>query len=206
MPNEEIKVVLILSAWGTGSSSVTGFLDKCGVYTCPPHHHTNDPRTPVAYESILYKNALADCFDEFSLKRKGSIENFTTFFEKWLGEQITIAKNIDATHIALKHPLQIFLLPRIEQITKVKYVVVTRPLIDIENTRKRRNWRPVYGEAGAKVIYREIYSYMHRKNKPYLALPYAEFRTDYDLRILLLNYIGLKPKSVQLNDAENWLK
>ncbi len=41
-----MKSILILSSWGTGSTAVTGYLDKLGAYSCAPHFHTNDEKTP----------------------------------------------------------------------------------------------------------------------------------------------------------------
>lgn len=73
--------IIIIATWSSGSTALTGFLQQCGAYTCPPHQKTNDERTPIAYESLLYADALRKIFDEFTLKKKGDFEVFRRFFK-----------------------------------------------------------------------------------------------------------------------------
>ncbi len=171
MEPEDVKVIVLLSAFGSGSSAVAGFLDKCGAHSCPPHVHTNDPRTRTTFEPALYREALLKCFDEQTLKQIGKSEDFIAFFKPWLENEKAIAASGGRTHIVLKHPLQTFLLPAIDQIARPTYLVVTRPYEEIEQTRLRRGWSPVFGEAGAKAVYGAIYSYMHQSGKEYLSVP-----------------------------------
>ena len=58
-----MKAVVIIASWSSGSTAVTGYLDKCGAYSCPPHLNTIDKRTPNSYESIEYGTELAKLFE-----------------------------------------------------------------------------------------------------------------------------------------------
>ncbi|THH38411.1 hypothetical protein E4Z66_02235 [Aliishimia ponticola] len=197
---------MLLSAWGTGSTSVAGYLDRCGVYTCPPHQETIDERTPNAYEPQAYRAALADVIDEFTLEPKGDADSFRAFLEPWIEGEREKAADANAPMIALKHPLQTYLLPVLEEVLRPRYVLITRPFADIEATRQRRVWHPVYGEAGAQQIYGVLYTWLHDSARPYLGLPYAAFRSDPGLRRKLLEFLDLDPPPDSLRAAEDWVR
>ena len=143
-----MKTILILCPWSSGSTAVAGFLDRCGGHTCPPHFSTNDPKTPNPYESLALRNALHNLIDieTPTFEQKGTEAVFEKFFSKWIEEQKTLAQNIGKTFLVLKHPLKIFALHIIEKYIDAKFLVVTRPLEKIEQTRIRRKWPDVYGK------------------------------------------------------------
>ena len=201
-----MQVVFVLSSWASGSSAVAGFLGKCGCYTCPPHFSLLDPRTPNSFESTEYRDALMACIDENSLERISPTSNFVAFLSDWLPAQIQKAEEQGYHYLVLKHPLQSFLLDEITKIVKPIFVVVTRPLEKIEQTRRRRDWGPVYGSAGAKSIYSAIYSYLHNNSKCYLAVPYEEFRNDVDMQRHLIDYCSIKTTDTQIHSASTWLR
>ena len=201
-----MKVILILVSWSSGSTAVSGFFDKCGCYTCPPHFSTNDVRTPNAYEPKEYRDALAECIDELTLKQVGAYEVFSEFFAEWLPNQMEKAQSGGCEAVVLKHPLQSFLLREISTVCDPINVVVTRPFSKIEATRKRRKWGPVYGMKGAEAIYGRTYSYLHINSQAHLSVPYEKFRESADLRQTLLDFCGLQPSSEKLRQAVNWLK
>lgn len=203
---DDVQVVVLLSGWSTGSTSVAGYLDRCGAYTCPPHQTTDDERTPVAYEPRAYMQALGACVDEFTLEPKGQAEDFEAFFVPWLAQEKAKAAAAGCGVIALKHPLQTYLLPVLEDCAAPRYVVITRPFEAVEATRQRRGWHPVYGEAGAQQLYGVIYTWLHGAARPYLAVPYDAFRADPALRSDLLAWLSLEPDPAQLAEAEKWLR
>lgn len=205
MDSADISVTVVLSSFGSGSTAVSGFLDKCGMYSCPPHQRTNDERTPNSYEPRAYRDALADCIDEFTLKPQKDIQQFSDFFAAWLEQEKTKARDLGLNHITIKHPLQTFVLPVIDKLASPKYVVVTRPFSQIEETRLRRDWHKVYGQAGARVIYNTLYAYLHESGKPYLVVPFGEFKTNETLQRQLLAYLQLSPSEEQLMQAQKWL-
>ena len=167
------KVIVILSSWSSGSTAMTGFFDRCGGHSCPPHFQTNDQRTPTAYENKDYVDALHKFIDtdskESLFTQKGDIKKFLEFFEQWFTSQVTISRNIGKQFLILKHPLQIFVLDQIEPYFEPKYVVLTRSLEKIEQTRVRRNWAEVFGKKGASILYDEINTYFKKKTKTFFS-------------------------------------
>ena len=203
---DDFDVVLILSSWGSGSTSVAGFLDKCGGYTCPPHVPTVDERTPNAYEPEALRTALNLCIDEKTFNPLGNAEIFVRFFAEWVAEQKQKATEAGCRRIVLKHPLLAFVLPAVAKMASCRFVVVTRPYAAIEATRLRRNWHPALGKAGAKVIYDRIHDYLQEMQAPYLTVAYNAFREDAALRSTLLSYVGLQPDAETLTEADNWVR
>ena len=201
-----MKVILVLASWSSGSTAVAGFLDKCGCYSCPPHQTTDDIKTPVAYESKQYRDALVNCIDECTLKIKGSAEDFESFFKEWIAQQYVKARENGCSSIILKHPLQSFLLQKITKHISPICVVVTRPLAKIEQTRLRRKWHPVYGAAGAKAVYNATYIYLHENGYCYMAIPYEKFREDDFVRKQLLSFCGINPTIEQMHSAISFIK
>ena len=203
-----MKTILILCSWSTGSTSVAGFLDRCGCFTCPPHYPTNDPKTPSAYESHSLRNQLHQLIDietdEF--RQIGKEEVFESFFKDWIEEQKKIASNIGKNFIVLKHPLKIFAMKIIEKYTNPQFMVLTRPLEKIEATRLRRSWPDIYGEKGAVVIYKKIFEYLQQNNLSFLNVSYTDFLNNEKEQQKMIEFFGLKPSERQLEDAKNWLR
>src|SRR5450631_2245828 len=159
--SDEIKTILAPSSYSSGSTAITGFLEQCGAYACPPLTATNDPLTPSAKEPLEYRNILVSCVDEFSLRKQKPNSVFLEFFVKWHPIQLLKAAEAGSKAIVLKHPLQAFFLDEIFSICDPRLVLVHRPFDRIEATRLRRKWHPIYGKAGAQVIYNSLYSKLH---------------------------------------------
>ena len=201
-----IKIILVLSSWSSGSTSLAGFLDKCGAYSCPPHFQTNDPRTPNAFESKEYRDELKKYVDESTLKFIKDPKDFEFFFNDWINKRIEEAKEKKCTHIFLKHPLQIYLIDQIIKTCETQFVIITRPFKEIENTRIRRKWPKVYGSYGANILYNSIYGFLHQNEDSYMVLPYNKFRTNFEIQKKLLSFLDLNPSDAQIESAKNWLR
>jgi hypothetical protein len=202
----EVQVVVLLCSWSSGSTSVAGYLDKCGAYTCPPHQKTNDERTPVAFEPLAYRNALAKFTNEFTLKNVGDRADFIAWFSEWLPKQRQKAAEAGCKVIALKHPLSVYLMAEIYAISDCKFAFVTRAFQSIENTRKRRKWAVVYGIQGARILYNTAWRTLQNMGLPYVSVPYEQFRESAEIRQLLLDYCGLEPNEEQRAAADAWLR
>tara|TARA_X000001036_G_scaffold428710_1_gene458856 strand:+ start:1154 stop:1765 length:612 start_codon:yes stop_codon:yes gene_type:complete len=203
-----MKIILILCSWSSGSTSVAGFLDRCGCHTCPPHYPTNDPKTPNAYESHALRNHLHQLIDieTSEFKQIGKEQVFESFFKDWIEEQKELASNIGKNFIVLKHPLKIFVMKIIEKYTNPEFLVLTRPFEKIESTRLRRRWPEIYGEKAAVVIYKKIYEYLQQSNHSFLNVSYANFLKDQKEQQRIIDFFGLNPTDRQLEDAKNWLR
>lgn len=207
MKAEDVKIILVLASWSSGSTSVAGYLDKCGAYSCPPHVHTVDDRTPNAYEPAELKQVLGLCIDEDTLEPTTRINAFEPFFANWIAKQRQKAAEAGHRFIVLKHALQSFLLPAITKIEPhCRIVVVSRPFAKIEATRARRNWAHSYGEVGARKVYGATYTWLHENNHGYLVVPYERLRSEPELRDEMLIYLGLTPTPQQRAEADAFLK
>lgn len=207
MPDtNDMPVVVVLSSWGSGSSAIAGYLDKCGGYTCPPHVTTVDEKTPNSYEPKVLRDVLLQCIDERTLQPKGNAELFVRFFRQWTAEQKQLAAAAGYDVLVLKHALLVFMLPAIIRMASCKVIVVTRALESIEKTRVRRNWHPTLGQDGAKIIYSTASNYLRESGISFLSVAFEEFRTSQHIRETAISFAGLKPSPEQLAEAEIWLR
>jgi hypothetical protein len=204
--SDDIKTILILSSFSSGSTAVAGFLEQCGAYLCPPLTLTNDPLTPSGKEPVEYRSALVSCIDELSLRRQKPSSVFLEFFTAWHPIQSTRASEAGSKAIVLKHPLQAFFLDEIFKVCDPKLVLVHRPFNNIEATRLRRQWHPVYGKAGAQVIYNSLYSKLHEGLKAYISVPYESFLTNSAIQDDLLSFCSIDPTASELTEARKFLR
>ena len=204
--NSGLKVIVVIAAWSSGSTAVAGYLDACGAYSCPPHLHTNDGRTPNAFEPAALRHALMQLFEEKTLKEVGSQDDFLNFFENWWPQECEKAQDLGCSHIVLKQPLQTLILPYLHKRLDPTYVFVTRPLQDIEKTRVRRNWPPVYGGKGAKALYGVAFDFLVQAGCSYISVPFDHFRSSAALREKVLAFTELNPTEAQRAAADAFLR
>lgn len=203
---DDVQVSVILGAWSSGSTAMTGYIERLGGYSCPPHVMTNDERTPNSHEPKVLRDSLAKCVDEMTLKmRLKDRQVFRDWFAKWLYAEKQKAAREGYDHIVLKHPLTAFFIEDIEAVAQPRWVVITRPFEAIENTRLRRRWHPVYGKAGANVIYSRIFSVLMNHSITALCMNFDAFRKHADERARLEAYLGLAPTAEQRDQANAWI-
>ncbi|MGO4917732.1 hypothetical protein [Pseudogemmobacter sp. W21_MBD1_M6] len=200
------RVVLVLGPWSSGSTAVVGYLARIGAWTCPPHQLTNDPLTPDSHEPKAFRDALCSVFDEITLNPTRPVEFFTEFFATWLRAEQSVCQSLGHTTIALKHPLSAFAIPQILSICDPEILVVVRPIGQIEKTRKRRGWHPVYGADGARRIYGSIFSSLIGAGRSFSAVSYPDFLANPATRLKLCQVANLSPGSEKIRAAENWLR
>jgi hypothetical protein len=145
-------------------------------------------------------------YDEFTLQQKGEMGDFANFFENFSLDELRKSRDLGFQTIALKHPLQSFILPYIDRAIHPKYVFVTRPLDAIETSRQRRRWHSVYGMQGARQIYSTATDFFIDNSVPYLSVPYGAILHDEGLRRTLLNFCNLQPTSEMLQAGVSFLK
>ena len=201
-----MKTILILSSWGTGSTAVTGYLDKLGAFSCAPHFYTNDDKTPNSFEPLELRNLLNEYVNELDFKLKKDPKPFEEAFSNWISSQSSIASEQGHTHLVLKHPLLIFFLPTIYRYCDASSVYITRNIESVEKTRQRRQWPENFGRVGVLKIHKILYDLYLKMNKPVLQLPFESFRSNIESRLELIRYTGLRPSKEQITEAENWIK
>ncbi len=201
-------VILVLSSWSSGSSSIAGYLSNCGAFPCPPFYKTNDPLTPISYESQGLRKLLIEHFDEHTLKRKFPGVEFVSQYKSFLESAMVKFKETEDERILLKHPLLIFFLEEIRKLHPIKVVVVTRSLELIEQSMLRRKWEwnPMYGKKGAQIIYNHIYDELHATSTSYFSIAYEEFLKDENTRLALIDYCELDPTAQQIQNANQFLR
>ena len=136
-----LTYICILAPWSSGSSALAGFTSLRSPYL-PPHLFSNDERTLNTFESLAYRNQLHQLIKiQFPDKDKCSFTStkrdaFEDFFSEWIQSQSEIATNLNKTHIVLKHALQTFALTSLTKFIQPKFIVLERPVEEIEKTRK----------------------------------------------------------------------
>lgn len=204
--NQSIPVVIGLGPWSSGSTAITGYLERCGAWTCPPHQMTNDELTPNSHEPRQFRDALCSVFDELTLSRKLPDSEFVKFFEPWIEQERIKARLNGSPIIFLKHPLSAFVIQQIRELCDPEFVVFLRPLKIIENSRLRRRWHPIYGSAGASKIYSVIFTNLIANGISFSAVSYDDFLKDGRRRNNLCTQLKLSPTEEMKKSAEAWLR
>lgn len=201
-----MKVIIVLGSWSSGTTAVTGYIQKLGAYSCPPHIQTVDERTPDSFESIAFRNALASCINELTFERLQPLEQFQAFFGPWLEARTAEAEAAGKSAIVLKHPLSAFAIPQIIAACDAQFLVVTRRFESIEATRARRNWRLSYGSQGANRVYSALYSGLMEAKQSFLSIAYEEFLASEPKRKLLRDYLAISSEDTAISAAEDWVR
>jgi predicted O-linked N-acetylglucosamine transferase (SPINDLY family) len=177
----KMKVIFIAGSYGSGTSAITGALDKMGVSTLPPHFSTNDAQTPNSFESLAFRALVNSFADETNLKvDKNKEAKFIADVKKLIQE----ADGGAANAVVLKMPLASICITQLIEALDPFVILVHRPFSEIEASRMRRNWPAIYGAMGAEVIYSTLYRELTNMKKSYLALSYHDLQENPRLEIL----------------------
>ena len=95
--------------------------------------------------------------DEQTLIIAGNRFQLITEVQQWLGQLLQNDGRGNRV-VVLKHALLSLIIPELISLLQPKFIIVRRPFADIERTRARRQWPPIYGYLGARIIYDRIYS------------------------------------------------
>jgi hypothetical protein len=179
-PRRKMKLVLVCGAWGGGTSAVAGLMANLGAQGFGPYHRTNEPRTPVSFEFIPFRNTILQVASEETLALKPDAAMTARIGLNRLHRNIVQQKY--GTHdpdgpipILFKYPLSALLMPEICEVFDTRLIYVRRPLEDIERSRARRQWPVEYGREGAKVIYRAMDDFEQLQSHPIFTVHYADF-------------------------------
>jgi hypothetical protein len=211
-PRRKIKLVLICGAWGGGTSAVAGVVAKLGAQGFGPYHHTNEPRTPVSFEFLVFRDIVRRFVSEDTLElRPGAPEACLADLRRLhrdIGRQKYGFYDLDGTvPILFKYPLSALLISQICQVFDTRLVYVTRSLEDIERTRRRRNWPAQYGRQGAEVIYRALHDFEQLHSHPIFPLQYADFLAAPAACVQdLARFAGLEPTAAMRDLAVDFFR
>lgn len=185
---------------------MTGYLERLGGYTCPPHIQTRDERTPNSHESIEFRNLLAAFRDEFTLKPLRPVAEFVPLLRKWHQTKRDEAVAAGGKVMVLKHPLSAFFVPQLAELEGASFVVITRRFAEIEKTRERRNWLAVYGAEGARAVYSALMSGLIEAEVSFEAIAFREFLKDSAARERFRANLPPGLRDADPDAAENWLR
>jgi hypothetical protein len=207
-----MKVLFIAGSWGSGTTSVIGALDSLGVPTLGPYFQSSDPKTRNTFELIPFRDLVHGYVDQATLKHKNNyrdrfpsaLEEFQARLEKlvWPDQPANSEKLL-----ALKMPLASLCIPEICDAFQTKIIVVHRPLEEIEASRLRRNWPPVFGSLGAQYIYNNIFNDLLKNNLSFLGISYFDFVTNtYQSLEKIIEYCDINDLKSNLEDAKEFVK
>jgi hypothetical protein len=200
----KIKLVLICGAWGGGTSAVAGVVAKLGAQGFGPYHHTNEPRTPVSFEFLVFRDIIRRFVSEDTLELKPGAAQAALTELRRLRRDIRRQKygfydSAQSVPVLFKYPLCALLIPQICEVFDTRLVYVMRPLEDIERTRLRRKWLPQYGRQGADVIFGAMRGFAQSASHPILTVSYQEFLAAPEAHARdLARFAGLEPTPAML--------
>ena len=213
-----MKTIFVAGSWGSGTSMVTGALDRLGVSTFGPHFQSNDPKTPNTFELMPFREIILNHVDEAAMlprERFSNLEEFSRQLSSALrrfGEQLergefgSWPQNMPKV-VALKMPLASMCLPEIVQALSADIILVHRPLREIEASRLRRNWLAYMGSAGANRIYLKILADLMEHRLSALMVSHGDFVTNTrDWLRRIIHYCGLHFIENNIENAVNFIR
>lgn len=175
---EKTPLVLVCGPWSSGTSATAGFLAKAGLTAPGPYFAVNDPRTPETFEMQAFREVLNSIASEATLKRTHNREAVLQALRAFAAGPLKKAReaaNLQAHQpVLLKHALPALFLPELAEVFDLKVVGVLRPLSEIEATRQRRRWGPMFGKSGAALIYSQMFQHLVETQVPFHLVRYSE--------------------------------
>lgn len=139
-------VTVVLGPWSSGTSAVASVVAGLGLNAHPPFVALTDARTPRSMESSSLRQIFDDAFNHDAAERLQTPRFLVPRLRVWAGPGRSVAKI----------PLLAWFLPELQAAWSCRFLIVHRPLEEIEATRVRRDWPALYGLEGAERIYRLI--------------------------------------------------
>jgi len=195
-PGTRISLVLVCGPWSSGTSAVAGLLARAGLQAPGPYVKVNDPRTSDTYEMKAFQAVLRTLASEQTLTRladaKGSMATLRRFRDGLLRSSVDTVSS--SPPVMLKHGLAALFLSELAELFDLRIVSVLRPLSDIENTRRRRKWKPSFGRMGAEVIYRATFDHLINSKTPFYMVRYEQLVSHPEAEMNgLFEFCGVAP-------------
>jgi hypothetical protein len=207
-----VKLILVCGAWGAGTSAVAGMLANLGAQGFGAYLLLSDPRTPVTYEFIPFRDMIRRLVSERAVVLLLGAEKVAPIalrrFQRRIKNQEFGPYDIrGSVPIFLKYPASALLLPQICSVFDTRLIYVTRSLDDIERTRMRRKWPRQFGRAGAEIIYSAMNRFELLHPHRILKLSFADL-TDAPAKCAqaLAHFAGLEPDPIALKRAVDFIR
>ena len=175
------EVIVVLGTWSGGTSACAAVVAALGADPRPPVYRTDDPATPFSGESEALRRLILGHFSEPHMRRTRDATALPGALRAWAGPGPAVAK----------YPPLAWFVPEMTEAWEARFLVVRRPLDRIEATRTRRRWPPVYGAAGARMVYDRIDTSLP-PGAPRLDVDFEELRRERDAGIAAIaGFLGL---------------
>lgn len=199
MPN----IVVVLGAWGSGTTAAIGALEMMGCNTCPPHFKTSDPRTPNSFEPLSLRDVIIPNFDEPGLRFSGADRGaMAGLFKDWLAHE----KKMSDKPMAVKLPHLCFFVPEMVAVWSPVFIMIERPIEEIEASCVRRLWPVHLGAPGAEACYSSAHRDLKAMNLDFLTVSYADLTKNSEHAIdQIAGWAGLSPGAEAKAAAANWI-
>jgi len=196
------RPVVVLGAWGSGTTACISVLEQLGYWSCPPHHPTNDPRTPDSREPKHLRHMIMRHFNEATLQRIDDNPGNVIFQMQSLYRSYAHAA---ASHwkrgLAMKLPHLCFFVPELHAAFDPRFIVMTRDLAQIEQSRERRKWHKSMGSWGAEQCLAKMTADLGTLGLDYFPLAYEDLLGDPRKQITRLE--AFLDTSFSARDIEN---
>lgn len=204
-------LILVCGPWGSGTSATAGSLIAAGAPAPKPWVVIKDELTPVTAEFVAFRKAMVTVIDEPQLKKIAARDQILDLLRAFRDAPLAHARRelgvSEQQPLLLKHALSILLLPELSEIFDVRIIGVLRPLREIEATRQRRNLPPVYGAAGAKVLYSNLLSYLLDSRLPFELVRYRDLLDEPETILpRLVDFCGISMTPAAHNEAIGFLR
>ena len=200
------KFIIILGSWGSGTTALARVLSALNVNFCPPFFQTNDIRTKNSFESTRFRAVIEKSLKEndpnlFQCPTPNLIKDLDAFRQ----EIINSEKESDI--IGLKMPLASLCVKELNQVFKPHFLVVHRPLDQIETSRKRRGWPAIYGSQGAKYIYHQLFFSLIDEHVSFLNIAYNQILNNTESEIYrIASFCNIKIDSHLIEEASKEIR
>lgn len=197
-----MKLILVCGPFGSGTTAVAGMLAALGLPGIEPYFICNDERMPNTFESTEFRATLLRIVSEQTLALNPGVERGAEI--KRFHDKIA---TLGHPTIFLKHPLAGLLLPDLCETFDARLVYVLRPLDDIEATRKRRNWWPSMGMAGAQIVYGRMFGLLINQSRPTMLMRYtAVLANPLDAATKLAQFADLNIEPQRIEQAAGFIR
>jgi hypothetical protein len=201
------KLILVSGAWGSGTSAIAGALVCLGYSGLGPFYVTNDERTRNSYELIPFRNLILRLASEPKIKvtersEKLISEEISCFKQQILNQDFGPYDPRTSPPLFVKYPLSALLISELAEHFDVLLIVVSRPISDIEKTRRRRNWPSYHGAQGANIIYPKIFETVFFDGIPAYFVHYPNLLRNPEPYIReIIHLCGYIPSEIKIDEA-----
>lgn len=206
--SDSVRFIYVGGPFGSGTTATAGALASAGVDSMPPHHRIKDRRTPNTYESIAFRKIIFRYVNErrflYDARREAElVEELSDLKEQIVSAH---AKRVQEggdglrASVLFKMPTSALCVVPIIEVFNPCFVLVTRSFREIEATRIRRGWPPVYGVLGARKIYSTLLQTLLMRSRSFIAVGYHQLCANpADELIRVLDYAGLEKEHYDID-------